>query len=218
MSAVRGAIANVMAREGQGLDLETIDLDFAAEPALPVLVARPEVHLPMPAPEPHQPRLPIAILTLLLALVAGGGGAWFALSGGSPEPAVSAQAALAPARALVPIEPVKPTAPPTLPVDPLPPSDPLQLGRQSLAAGHVAEARRLFLIESDGASGSRATDIALLLARAFDDNYLRSLAGADAEGDKEQAKRWYRRWFDLATKDGTIPPTMRLDRLLASLD
>lgn len=83
-----------------------------------------------------------------------------------------------------------------------------------LEHGHILEARRL-LIEEKTIERSGG---ALTMARSFDPNYLLTLSHADAGPDIAEARRWYRRWYELAIKDGAVPESIRVDLLLQSLD
>lgn len=96
---------------------------------------------------------------------------------------------------------------------PVAPEDVNDQARQMLDSGSVRAARELLL---KGSQTERSA-VALTLARSFDPNYLQTLSHADAPADVGEARRWYLRWFELATKDGTVPPTMRIDRLLRSM-
>ena len=96
---------------------------------------------------------------------------------------------------------------------PVAPEDVNDQARQMLDSGSVRAARELLL---KGSQTERSA-VALTLARSFDPNYLQTLSHADAPADVGEARRWYLRWFELATKDGTVQPTMRIDRLLRSM-
>jgi len=111
-----------------------------------------------------------------------------------------------------PVPPVKPKAP--LATPPQPPRDVIDLARDLVQGGRVGQARSLLL---EAAQTDRPA-IALLLARSYDPNYLATLSTSDATPDIPQARKWYTRWYELASKQGEVPQTMRLDLLLRSLD
>ncbi len=117
-------------------------------------------------------------------------------------------------------EPAQATISAALPAVPAVPtqSDVADQARKLLEGGHVQQARALLLGAADSVAERARSGLALTLARSFDGNYLRTLDHADATGDSTQARRWYLRWFEFASKDGSVPKTMRLDRLLASLE
>lgn len=111
-------------------------------------------------------------------------------------------------------EPLTPGKPPALPpaaVTAAPP-DALVRARSALQAGHVKEARALL---AAGVADAHS-EAAFVYARSFDPGFLGTLAGSDAAPDVVEAARWYRRWYELAQKEGAVT-TMRLDLLLRSL-
>lgn len=238
MTAVRGAISTVMAGQGKGLDLAGIDLDFsraANASKLPVLLAKPEqaLAIPMASPAPKAPsasRYAIAAtVTVTLALSGAAAAAWLQ---GLPEasersyPVVTASLdampmpvstkaiqAPVPAPALEPepiLAPVETTA--ATPAAPLE-TDIAIRARGLLESGQVREARALLLSAPD----TESVDVAWILARSFDGNYLQTLGKADMTANSVEARRWYERWFDRAKKKGVVDKTVRLDRLLLSL-
>ena len=106
-------------------------------------------------------------------------------------------------------------APAPAPAPPPPPvRDPLDIARGFMQAGRVAMARQTLM----AAGISDRPDAALLLARSYDPNYLATLPSSDAKPDIEEARRWYTHWYDIASKAGEVPSTMRLDLLLRSLN
>ncbi len=86
--------------------------------------------------------------------------------------------------------------------------------RELLGAGHVTAARALLSQPQLAASQEGAW----LLARSYDPNYLAALKSADAEGDKDRAAEWYRRWRDIAAKGGMVMDDARLKRLIETMD
>jgi hypothetical protein len=162
-------------------------------PAPPVAVLTPPVMAPVKAPQPAAPPAPADATPIKL-----------------PEPAKPAPPPVAAApKTLTTIAPIKP--PPK--VAPAPGLDIAAQARMMMESGQVRDARALLLSlpESD------RSDIALILARSFDGNYLKTLRASDGAADSGTARRWYQRWFELASKEGSVPTTVRLDRLLQSL-
>lgn len=105
------------------------------------------------------------------------------------------------------------------PVDPVvlkaPQPAPLRESVESLLEhGHIVEARQLLI----GEKTVEKSGGALTMARSFDPNYLSTLGHANAGPDIAEARRWYRRWYDLAIKEGAVPESIRVDLLLQSLD
>jgi hypothetical protein len=238
MSAVRGAISTVMAGQGNGLDLAGIDLDFAKTPSpaqLAVLLAKPDQALAVPkANRVAQAKSSSSRLAIAAAVIVAVGGAVTAtvLQDGqltqppkhstiaasvdlmptmlTPSKLVSGSAPAAKADAGVTLAAVEvPVRTPTA----VPATDAVVRARGLLDGGQVREARTLLL----AAPGAENPDVAWLLARSFDANYLSGLGSPDATGDSAEARRWYERWFDRAKKKGSVDKTARLDRLLLSL-
>lgn len=243
MSAVRGAISNVMAGQAKGIDLTGIDLDFSPTKVaarLPALLARPDQALAefaaRPAPR-NKTGSRIAVVAFIALAAAGGtGAAWFQGVPGATQPAAapavaaSVDSLVAPAAAkhaavVVPAQPAKLESASKAELTPIvatvrvpaaapqPTPDVAARARRLLESGQIREARALLL----GTPDTARSDIALILARSFDGNYLQTLTHSDVAPDSAQARRWYQRWYDLASKDGSVPATVRLDRLLQSL-
>jgi hypothetical protein len=242
MTAVRGAISTVMAGQGKSLDLAGIDLDFAHAPSiqLPVLRAKADqaLAIPLAAPLPKaasNSRYAIAAtVTLSVALGAAAATVWLQglpESGQQASPVVAASAKAVPA-SLEPTQIVFPTpvpeeipqpkltpvlatvpAPAKLPAMPAPASDLATRAKDLLENGKVQDARKLLL----GATDADSTEIAWVLARSFDANYLGTLGKPDAVADSAEARRWYELWFERSKKQGLVDKTVRLDRLLQSL-
>jgi hypothetical protein len=214
LTAVRGAISGVMADRGPATQLPDLDLDFSLpamlEPrSLPTLRAVPEqaiARLERNGRTTHW----VWALPAAFAVVAAGGvtaglvmGSWKMdppqASARAPVPAITASAA-------IPAVPV-PTPPPP------PAPDALSMANDLAGRGAILQARTVL---ETSAAGKPAA--ALLLARFYDPNFLSTLSNPDATADPVQARFWYRRWYDLAVKQGEVPGTMRLDLLLRSLD
>ena len=92
--------------------------------------------------------------------------------------------------------------------------DAFEAGRALLQSGHVLKARGLLLASTPEARSA----VAFVLARSYDPNIVVTLDKPDAGADIAEARRWYRRWYELALREGAVPRTMRLDLLLQSLD
>ncbi len=238
MTAVRGAISNAMAGQGRSLDLAGIDLDFSRAPLttnLPVLLAKPDQALALPSASPAPAVASsshyaiAAAVTVTLALGGASATAWLQ---GFPEtsqrniPVVAASLDAMPAlvaprtvglREPVPEAEPEPELIPALATVATPSApavaDVAARARSLLEAGQVQEARALLL----GTTDAESADVAWILARSFDGNYLQSLGKVDATADSAEARRWYERWFDRAKRKGSVDKTVRLDRLLQSL-
>jgi hypothetical protein len=82
-----------------------------------------------------------------------------------------------------------------------------------LAKGQVQAARRqLLALASDGAA-----DVAWMLARSYDPNFLATLPHADAGPDIEQATQWYRAWHAAAVMQGLVPNSVSVERIIRSM-
>jgi hypothetical protein len=82
-----------------------------------------------------------------------------------------------------------------------------------LSRGQVQAARRQLL----GLASADATDVAWMLARSYDPNFLVTLPSADGSPDVEQATRWYRIWHAAAVKQGLVPNSVSVDRIIGSM-
>jgi hypothetical protein len=80
-------------------------------------------------------------------------------------------------------------------------------------SGHIAAAREMLLRPDLAAS----QDGAWLLARSYDPNYLAAIQSPDASADKRQAEEWYRRWRDIAVRNGMVMDDLRLKRIINSM-
>ena len=68
------------------------------------------------------------------------------------------------------------------------------------------------------ASVSESTaDVAWMLARSYDPNFLTAIPAADAAPDIEQATRWYREWYAAAVSQGLVPNSVSVERIIGSM-
>ncbi len=81
-----------------------------------------------------------------------------------------------------------------------------------LAAGKVSEVRRRLT-----GAPVKSPEVALILARSYDPNYLRLIPNADAAADKHEAERWYRTWRDIAAEKGFVLEPDRFDRIIRAM-
>jgi hypothetical protein len=100
---------------------------------------------------------------------------------------------------------------------PLPPARPwraaIDTAQDLLSRGQVQAARKQLL----GLASADATDVAWMLARSYDPNFLVTLPSADGAGDVEQATRWYRIWHAAAVKQGLVPNSVSVERIIGSM-
>jgi hypothetical protein len=82
-----------------------------------------------------------------------------------------------------------------------------------MSSGHIAAAREI-LVRRDLATSQEG---AWLLARSYDPNYLATVQSPDAPADKRQAEEWYRRWRDIAARNGMVMDDLRLKRIINSM-
>jgi hypothetical protein len=82
-----------------------------------------------------------------------------------------------------------------------------------LSKGQVQAARKQLL----GLASADTADVAWMLARSYDPNFLVSLSSADGRPDIEQATRWYRIWHAAAVKQGLVPNSVSVDRIIGSM-
>jgi len=82
-----------------------------------------------------------------------------------------------------------------------------------LAKGQVQAARKQLL----GLASADAADVAWMLARSYDPNFLVTLPSADGAADVEQATRWYRIWHAAAVKQGLVPNSVSVERIIGSM-
>jgi hypothetical protein len=82
-----------------------------------------------------------------------------------------------------------------------------------LSKGQVQAARKQLL----QLASADAADVAWMLARSFDPNFLVTLPSADGAADVEQATRWYRIWHAAAVKQGLVPNSVSVERIIGSM-
>jgi hypothetical protein len=82
-----------------------------------------------------------------------------------------------------------------------------------LARGHVQAARKQLL----GSVSEGTADVAWMLARSYDPNFLAAIPAADAAPDIEQATRWYRAWYAAAVSQGLVPNSVSVERIIGSM-
>jgi hypothetical protein len=89
----------------------------------------------------------------------------------------------------------------------------LEKALQDIAAGHIRAARdALIRIQDQGSA-----DMAWMLARSYDPNFLGEIAHRDAEPDVTEAARWYRIWYSRAVTDGLVADSVSLERIIRSM-
>jgi hypothetical protein len=124
-----------------------------------------------------------------------------------PEPAAAKEQVPPAAR-----EPVPPAVRESVP--PIRPSRAaIDTAQDLLSRGQVQAARKQLL----GLASADATDVAWMLARSFDPNFLVTLPSADGSPDVEQATRWYRIWHAAAVKQGLVPNSVSVERIIGSM-
>jgi hypothetical protein len=79
--------------------------------------------------------------------------------------------------------------------------------------GKILAARRILI----GDLATSSPDAALMLARSYDPNFLRTITGADAGPDIAEAERWYRTWHANAAAKGLLMEPERLDRIIRAM-
>ena len=89
----------------------------------------------------------------------------------------------------------------------------LQQAQQIMVSGDILRARQMLVSAADAGP----PDVALVLARSYDPNFLQSVTNPNAAADIEQATLWYRRWHQAAVEKGLVTDTQRLDRILRSM-
>jgi hypothetical protein len=88
-----------------------------------------------------------------------------------------------------------------------------EVAQDLLARGHVQAARKQLL----GSVSEGAADVAWILARSYDPNFLAAIPAADADPDIEQATRWYRAWYAAAVSQGLVPNSVSVERIIGSM-
>ena len=226
LTAVRGAITGVMAKGAPTTEMPDLDLDFSLPVphrvnALPMLRAEPERSLTLPDLQPSSRNRKFTWMAVAAGLAAAGATAglthWpqiIPFKDSNPSLEVTGTPA-APAKLTVPVEVTTLPATAKPPAPPLPQTrDAVDTANELIQQGHLAEARRTLL----SAPPPERSAVALLLARSYDPNFLQTLTKSDASADPDQARHWYRRWYELGVKEGAVPQSMRLDLLLRSLE
>jgi hypothetical protein len=101
--------------------------------------------------------------------------------------------------------------------EPVSPARPSRAGidtaQDLLSRGQVQAARKQLL----GLASADAADVAWMLARSYDPNFLVTLPSADGGADVEQATRWYRIWHAAAVKQGLVPNSVSVERIIGSM-
>jgi len=82
-----------------------------------------------------------------------------------------------------------------------------------LSKGQVQAARKQLL----GLASADAADVAWMLARSYDPNFLVTLPSTDGSPDIDQATRWYRIWHAAAVKQGLVPNSVSVERIIGSM-
>ena len=223
VKAVRTAISGAMAQHTPAGGLAELDLDFSVhmpsdQARLPVLRAEAERALTAQvSPTPARASAWRLVLALSILSAAGAVAVIAALlsSSGNSVHKEAAQALL-PAATPAEVKQVASTPAPaaaTTPANAVPDRDILDTAHDLIQSGKIVKARAIL---QDTAHQRPAA--ALLLAQSYDPNFLAALAASDAQPDVAQARQWYTRWYDLASKQGEVSQAMRLDLLLRSLD
>jgi hypothetical protein len=108
---------------------------------------------------------------------------------------------------------------PALPIEssqpvPRPANPDITHAHRSMESGHIVAAREVLLRPDLAASQEGAW----LLARSYDPTYLATIQSPDASADPRQAEEWYRRWRDIAARNGMVMDDLRLKRIIKSMD
>jgi hypothetical protein len=85
--------------------------------------------------------------------------------------------------------------------------------RQLLESGRIAAGRKV--LEQPSVSGTQ--NGAFLLAQSYDPNFLKSTPGPDASPDKVRAADLYRRWQEIANRNGLVMDEARLKRIIDAM-
>jgi hypothetical protein len=154
-------------------------------------------------------RVPAAIALTMAGAFALLGLVWltYSLTGRTAAPAAATASpkglAIPPAEASVTPPALRPSRPRAATED----------AQRLLAGGHVQAARKQLLASvSDGTA-----DVAWMLARSYDPNFLTAIPAADAAPDIEQATRWYRAWYAAAVSQGLVPNSVSVERIIGSM-
>ena len=133
----------------------------------------------------------------------------YSLAGRAPAPAAATANSSPKAPAIPPVE--ASVSPPAL--RPSAPKAATEIAQGLLAKGHVQAARKQLL----GSVSEGAADVAWMLARSYDPNFLTAIPAADAGPDIEQATRWYRAWYAAAVAQGLVPNSVSVERIISSM-
>jgi hypothetical protein len=156
-------------------------------------------------------RAPAAIALTTVGAVAFVGLVWltYSLAARTPSPAAATPNAPLNGPAIPPVE--ASVSPPAL--RPARPQAATEVAQDLLARGHVQAARKQLLASvSEGVA-----DVAWMLARSYDPNFLSTIPAADAGADVEQATRWYRAWYAAAVAQGLVPNSVSVERVISSM-
>jgi hypothetical protein len=96
---------------------------------------------------------------------------------------------------------------------PLAPRPAMAIAQELLKKGRVQAARKQLL----GLVSGNTADVAWMLARSYDPNFLAAIPAADAGPDIEQATRWYRAWHAAAVAQGLVPNSVSVERIIGSM-
>jgi hypothetical protein len=116
------------------------------------------------------------------------------------QASTSSQASDAPQASTSPLQAPKPAAA-------------LQVASELMGSGQVRAARDILL----RVTKEESADVAWVLARSYDPNFLVTIRAADATPDVAEAMRWYRAWYDIAVKQGLVADSVSLDRIIRSM-
>jgi hypothetical protein len=89
----------------------------------------------------------------------------------------------------------------------------IDVAQELLSKGQVQAARKQLLGMSSGGNA----DVAWMLARSYDPNFLATIPHADAAPDVEQATQWYRTWHAAAVMQGMVPNSVSVERIIGSM-
>jgi hypothetical protein len=89
----------------------------------------------------------------------------------------------------------------------------IDVAQELLSKGQVQAARKQLL----GLSSGDNADVAWMLARSYDPNFLATIPHADAAADVEQATQWYRTWHAAAVMQGMVPNSVSVERIIGSM-
>jgi hypothetical protein len=166
-----------------------------------------------PVSEPERTMLPsrsaglIAVALTVLVVAGAGGLAFWKMNAAQPDQDNALNLTLGKDRQTAALPVPTPSV--------LPPADDTKRiaeAEKLITGGKVIDARKLL---DDLAPQS--ADAALMLARTYDPNFLRTISGADAEPDAAEAERWYRTWHTNASKNGLSMEPERLDRIIRAM-